>query len=75
VVAEPTPFARDARPLFEGLVSEDGWTACGACGQRLGFRIAGIDDESRVKCPNNRCRAWVRLAPRLRERVSRVLTT
>lgn len=73
MVAELTPFARSRAPLVVAIVTEDGWTACGACTQRLGYRIAGTDDESRVKCPNNRCRVWVRLTPRLRERVSRVL--
>lgn len=69
MVAEPAPLNRRE---VDAVVQEDGWTAC-TCGYRFGFRIAASGDDARVKCPNPRCGAWARLAPPLRDRVSRVL--
>lgn len=69
---EPTPFIAKRREV-DAVTTDDGWTACGACTQKIGFKVVGLEDESRIKCPNGRCGVWVRLLPRLRERVSRRL--
>lgn len=70
MVADPTPIAR--RESF-AVFQEDGWVACGACGYRLAFRMVGTDEESRQKCPNDKCRRWVRFGRPRSERVSRRL--
>lgn len=70
MVAEPTQLEGRERRQVEAVVVDD-WTLCGACNYSFGFKIAGLAADSRVKCPNGRCGVWVRLAPRLRESVSR----
>lgn len=71
MVAEPTPIERERREV-DAVVLGDGWTAC-TCGQRFGFGIVAVRPDARVKCPNSRCGAWVRLTPPERDRVSRVI--
>lgn len=61
------------RREVDAVLLDDGWIAC-TCGYRVGYKITGTDEQSRVKCPGRHCGAWIRLAPRPRDRVSRVLT-
>lgn len=59
------------RREVEAVVTDDGWTACGGCLQRVGYHLVASGPDAKVKC--SRCRSWVLIAPPLRERVSRRL--
>ena len=69
MVADPTPLTRRE---VDAVVLDDGWLAC-TCGYRFAYKVAGLDEDARVKCPDRHCGAWVKVAPRLRDRVSRRL--